>query len=311
MQELKCTAEAPRALRWIFYLLSVVCVLMLGCGRANDGGDTANPKTGKFQKAAEPTTEEAADTRPVIVAFGDSLTAGLGVHEAENYPAKLQKKLDDAGYKYRVINAGVSGDTSSQGLNRLSAILSLHAKIVILELGANDGLRGIPVEETKRNLESIVRSLKESGAKVLLAGMKMPPNYGSLYGRAFERIFTDLAKQDGVGLIPFFLDGVGGRANLNQDDGIHPTAKGYDTVTENVWRALKPVLDQLGALFLFGAQLRQFIHKDLSIFRNRVGPMEQDAPRQNIFSVERMIGVVVRSEGAAFYGQSREYATAS
>jgi acyl-CoA thioesterase I len=215
---------------------------MLACGRSRSSNNAAPPETRVAKKAAEPTMQGAVDARPVIVTFGNSLTAGLGVDEAENYPAKLQEKLDSAGYKYRVINAGVSGDTSSQGLNRLSAILSLHARIVILELGANDGLRGIPVEETRRNLESIVRSLKESGAKVLLAGMKMPPNYGQLYGRAFEGIFTDLAKADGVGLIPFFLDGVGGKADLNQQDGIHPTTQGYDIVVENVWQALKPML---------------------------------------------------------------------
>lgn len=216
--------------------------MIFGCGRSDTREATTPPKTSVSLPATEPEMKEVVDTRPVIVAFGNSLTVGLGVEERENYPAKLQKKLDDAGYEYRVVNAGVSGDTSSQGLNRLSAVLSLNAKIVILELGANDGLRGIPVEETRRNLESIIRSLKDNGARILLAGMKMPPNYGSLYGQAFESIFTDLAKEDGVHLIPFFLEGVGGNADLNRDDGIHPNARGYDIVTENVWQALKPML---------------------------------------------------------------------
>jgi len=228
--------------RWIAYSFLLACSFSFACGRSKNSSDATPPETAAAPKAAEPAIQEAEDTRPLIVAFGNSLTAGLGVDEADNYPSKLQEKLDAAGYKYRVINAGVSGDTSSQGLNRLNAILSLKAKVVILELGANDGLRGIPVEETRRNLEAIVRSLKDGGAKVLLAGMKMPPNYGTLYLHAFEGIFTDLANKDGVSLIPFFLEGVGGRADLNQSDGIHPTAKGYDIVTENIWRVLKPIL---------------------------------------------------------------------
>jgi len=227
---------------WIVFGLLIFCLMIFGCGRSDTREATTPPESGVSLPATEPEIKEVVDTRPVIVAFGNSLTAGLGVEERENYPAKLQKKLDDAGYEYRVVNAGVSGDTSAQGLNRLSAILSLKAKIVILELGANDGLRGIPVEETKRNLESIIRSLEDNGAKILLAGMKMPPNYGPLYGQAFESIFTDLAKADDVHLIPFFLEGVGGNADLNREDGIHPNARGYDIVTENVWQALKPML---------------------------------------------------------------------
>jgi len=228
--------------RWIVFILLVACVLTIACGWSGNTSGSISPKSKVSLPAAEPQIKETEDVRPVIVAFGNSLTAGHGVEESENYPTKLQKKLDDAGYKYRIINAGVSGDTSAQGLNRLSAILSLHAKIVILELGANDGLRGIPVEETRRNLGSIARSLKDGGAEVLLAGMRMPPNYGTLYGRAFEGIFTELAKERGVRLLPFFLDGVGGKAELNQEDGIHPTGKGYDIIAENVWRALKPML---------------------------------------------------------------------
>jgi len=228
--------------RWIVDVLLLVCLLAPACGRSRRSSDATAPEPDASRQAAEPDLKETEDPRPVIVAFGNSLTAGAGVNPAENYPAKLQKKLDAAGYQFRVINAGISGETSSQGLNRLNAVLSLHAAVVILELGANDGLRGIPVEETRRNLEAIVRGLKGSGAKVLLAGMKMPPNYGSLYGRAYEGIFTDLAEKENVALIPFFLDGVGGEAELNQDDGVHPTARGYDIVTENVWRALKPML---------------------------------------------------------------------
>jgi len=185
---------------------------------------------------------EDQDDRPVIVAFGNSLTAGSGVDPDQNYPAKLQAKIDAAGYRYRVVNAGVSGDTSSQGLNRMQAIHALRPAIAIVEFGANDGLRGLPIETTRRNLAAIIAHLQSAGAKVVLAGMEIPPNYGPQYTSSFRKIFVDLAKQYRVTLIPFFLDGVGGRAELNQDDGIHPTAEGYGVVVENVWKALRPLL---------------------------------------------------------------------
>jgi acyl-CoA thioesterase-1 len=182
------------------------------------------------------------DLRPVIVAYGNSLTAGQGVHPDMNYPAKLQAKLDAAGYRYRVVNAGVSGDTSSQGLNRVQSVVALQPAIVIVEFGANDGLRGMPADTTSQNLAAIVSRLQSSGATVILAGMQIPPNYGPQYTSAFRRVYPDIAKRYKVALIPFFLEGVGGRQELNQDDGIHPTAEGYDIVVENVWKALKPLL---------------------------------------------------------------------
>lgn len=182
------------------------------------------------------------DLRPVISAFGDSLTAGSGVSAEQNYPYKLQKKIDNVGYRYRVVNAGVSGDTSSQGLARISAVIEHHPAITIVEFGANDGLRGMPLEATASNLSEIVSRLKLSGSKVLLAGMQIPPNYGPQYTGAFRYIFPDLAKRQGITLIPFFLEGVGGRPELNQEDGLHPTSDGYDIVVENVWRILEPLL---------------------------------------------------------------------
>jgi acyl-CoA thioesterase-1 len=182
------------------------------------------------------------DKRPIIVAFGNSLTAGSGVDPMENYPSKLQARIDAAGYRYRVVNAGVSGDTSSQGLNRLRNVIALRPAIAIVELGANDGLRGLPVEVTRQNLVAIVSGLQSAGAKVLLAGMRMPPNYGPGYTASFRKIFTDVAEQCKASLIPFFLEGVGGHQELNQADGIHPTAEGYDVVVENVWKVLEPLL---------------------------------------------------------------------
>jgi acyl-CoA thioesterase-1 len=177
--------------------------------------------------------------------LGDSLTAGLGVDPSESYPAKLQQKLDAAGYHYRVVNAGVSGDTSAQGLNRVDAVRALHPAIAIVALGANDGLRGIPVEQTRRNLDAIITVLRKDGAKVVLAGMQLPPNLGPVYTNQFRDMFRDLAKARNTPLVPFLLEGVGGRRDLNQEDGVHPTAAGYDIVAENVWRTLKPQLDSL------------------------------------------------------------------
>lgn len=185
-----------------------------------------------------------ADSRPRIVAFGDSLTAGLGVQVDESYPAQLQRRLDSLGYHYRVINAGVSGDTTAGGLRRVSWILNSKPELVILELGANDGLRGIPVDETQQNLRQIVRRLQEAQVTVILAGMKLPPNYGQDYTTRFEAMYRTLAKEHQVAFIPFFLEGVGGSALLNQADGLHPTSEGYKVVVEHLLKVLSPMLSE-------------------------------------------------------------------
>jgi acyl-CoA thioesterase-1 len=185
---------------------------------------------------------EKEDARPIIVALGNSLTAGNGVDDTQSYPSKLQRRLDAAGYKYRVINAGISGETSAQGLDRVEPVIALHPTIVIVELGANDGLRGLPIETTRRNIAAVVSRCQSAGAKVILAGMEMPPNYGPQYTGAFRNVFRNVASEYHAALVPFFLEGVGGHPELNQDDGIHPTAEGYDIVVENVWKVLKPLL---------------------------------------------------------------------
>ncbi|MBI5673168.1 MAG: arylesterase [Nitrospirae bacterium] len=186
----------------------------------------------------------ASDTRPRIVAFGDSLTAGLGVQADESYPAQLQRRLDSLGYHYRVINAGVSGDTTAGGLRRVPWILNNKPELVILELGANDGLRGLPVDQTQSNLRQIIRQLQESGTTVVLAGMKLPPNYGQHYTASFEAMYRMLAKECQLLLIPFFLEGVGGSSALNQADGIHPTKEGYEVIVTQVLRVLRPLLNE-------------------------------------------------------------------
>jgi acyl-CoA thioesterase-1 len=187
----------------------------------------------------------ASDTRPRIVAFGDSLTAGLGVQADESYPAQLQRRLDSLDYHYRVINAGVSGDTTAGGLRRVPWILNNKPELVILELGANDGLRGLPVDQTKKNLRQIIRQLQEAGTTVVLAGMKLPPNYGQDYTASFEAMYQMLAKECHLPLIHFFLEGVGGSSSLNQADGIHPTKEGYEVIVEQVLNVIRPVLNEL------------------------------------------------------------------
>jgi acyl-CoA thioesterase I len=189
-----------------------------------------------------PCSPKNPDSRPIIIAFGDSLTEGAGVDPAQNYPSKLQAKIDGAGYEYKVVNAGISGETSAQGLDRIQAVVNLHPKIVIVELGANDGLLGMPVEATRKNLIVIIELLQSSGAKIILAGMRVPPNYGLQHSNAFRDMFNEIAEQCRIPLIPFFLESVARRPELNQDDGKHPTAEGYDIIVEHVWKALQPLL---------------------------------------------------------------------
>jgi len=179
---------------------------------------------------------------PVVVALGDSLTAGFGVPEEASYPARLQAKLRREGYPHNVVNAGVNGDTTAGGVRRIRWLLRLDPEIVILELGANDGLRGLPLEEIHANLEKIILVCRDEGIQVLLAGMKVPPNYGEHYARGFEEVFSRLAREYELPFIPFFLEGVAAQKGLTQGDGIHPEAEGYAVVTETVWRHLSPLI---------------------------------------------------------------------
>ncbi len=179
---------------------------------------------------------------PVILAFGDSLTAGFGVNMRGSYPARLQRLLDEKGYHYKVVNAGVSGDTTAGGVARISWVLQHEPKIVILELGANDGLRGLPISEMRKNLGTIIEICQKKGAKVLLAGMEITPNLGAEYSKDFRESFILLAKQYEVPLIPFFLENVAARPELTQPDGVHPLANGYAIVTQTVFQYLKPML---------------------------------------------------------------------
>lgn len=178
----------------------------------------------------------------VIVAFGDSLTAGLGVPADQAYPARLGERLRREGYEYRVVNAGVSGDTTAGGLRRVDWALRLEPEIVILELGVNDALRGQSLVSVRANLDELVRRFQAAGARVLVAGMRLPPNYGTRYAEDFRRLFREVARARNAPLMPFFLEGVGAVPRLNQADGIHPTAEGYAIVVERLWPYLAPLL---------------------------------------------------------------------
>ena len=186
----------------------------------------------------------STDTRPLIVAFGDSLTSGLGVAPEDSYPSQLQRRLTTDGYQYRVVNAGVSGDTTAGGLRRISWVLRSRPQLIILELGANDGLRGLSLGDTKTNLERIIQACRRASVSVVLAGMKLPPNYGADYTNRFEAIYPALAHDHQLTLIPFFLDGVAGSVLLNQADGIHPTGEGYRIIAEKVFETVKPLLER-------------------------------------------------------------------
>ena len=178
----------------------------------------------------------------VIVVLGDSLTAGLGVTADEAFPARLQERLRREGYAYRVVNAGVSGDTTAGGLRRVDWVLRARPAVVVVALGANDGLRGLPVSQLKANLRAIVERLTGQGARVLLAGMRVPPNYGDRYAREYAEAFADVARREKTPLMPFLLDGVGAEARLNQPDGIHPNAAGHQVIADRLWPYLKPLL---------------------------------------------------------------------
>jgi acyl-CoA thioesterase-1 len=198
---------------------------------------TAAPKAPVVAAPAAP-----VDSRPVIVAFGDSLSAGYGANSGESYPDYLQQLLDRRGYRYRVVNQGISGDTTMGGRFRTAAALELKPEIVILELGGNDGLRGLPIKQTRENMETMVAEFTKAGAKVLIAGITLPPNYGADYIRDFERIFADTATKYRVPRIPFLLETVIAAPGAMQADGIHPTAKGNEQVAAYVLRYLEPML---------------------------------------------------------------------
>lgn len=212
-------------------------LLALGCGEA----ETAPPPAESAEAAAE-----AVDDRPVVLFLGTSLTAGAGLPSDEAYPALIQQRMDDAGFAYRAINAGVGGDTAAGGLARIDWLLNLPVAVLVLELGVNDMLRGHDAASTAEALDAIVARTRAAHprSRLVVAGMRGAPNLGRAYVEEFEAIYPELARRyDGV-LIPFILEGVAGDPELNQPDGIHPTALGQQILADTVWEALAPVLEE-------------------------------------------------------------------
>jgi len=235
----------PRS-RWFVLLLFIL--LPSACRNAPDVQRTpASEAPAPPQAPHPPAPPSDATGRPHIVALGDSLTAGLGLLETQSYPSLLQQKLDTEGYRFEVVSAGVSGDTSAAGLARADWALQGDVRIVILELGANDGLRGLPPDQMQKNLAQIIERAQQKHASVLLLGMQAPPNYGPEYASSFRRVYTDLAGQYRIALVPFMLDKVAAIATLNQSDGIHPNIEGTQIVAETIWKALKPMVDAVSA----------------------------------------------------------------
>jgi acyl-CoA thioesterase-1 len=223
------------------FLLGVT--LLWGCGGTAEEREAPAPAPApSAERPAAPSSPTVS--RPRVVVLGDSLTAGLGLPETEAYPALLQQKIDAAGYPFQVVNAGVSGDTTAGGLRRLDWSLEGDVRVLILALGANDGLRGLPVSQMKANMERVITAAKARGITVILAGMEAPPNYGAEYTAGFRNVYRDLAREHDLVLIPFLLDRVAGISALNQGDGIHPNRQGAAIMADTVWNALRPVLER-------------------------------------------------------------------
>jgi acyl-CoA thioesterase I len=232
-------------MQFCYYITQIVAALSLVFGLAAP------------LKAAESTS--AADIRTIAV-LGDSLAAGYGLEPTLAFPALLQKKVDHEGWKFRVVNAGVSGDTSAGGLRRLDWLLKRRVDVLIIELGGNDGLRGLSTAALKKNLQAIVERTREKypAAQIVIAGMKMPANFGD-YAVEFARVYSDVAKEHNAALVPFLLEGVGGRPELNLPDRIHPTAEGHKILAENVWTVLKPILAKASGQSVAASQPRTSI----------------------------------------------------
>ncbi|MDR9419588.1 arylesterase [Gracilimonas sp.] len=186
-----------------------------------------------------------ADTQTILF-FGDSITAGLGVDKSQAFPALIQQKIDSAGFNYEAVNAGLSGETSAGGLRRIEWVLQREIDVMVLELGGNDGLRGIDLSDTKSNLQQLINKVetKYPDVQIILAGMQVPPNLGQEYTRQFEIMYPELAEENELPLIPMIMDKIGGSEDLMQGDGIHPTPEGHQVIAETVWEKLEPMLDK-------------------------------------------------------------------
>lgn len=227
----------------------IICVAFLfSCGKTKaEKSEITTSEENDIEATTPTSTVEATSKDPTILLFGDSITAGYGLDDVNDaYPGIVQEKIDSLGYNYTVINSGVSGETSAGGKSRISWIMKQNVDIFLLELGANDGLRGLPLSQTKSNLQYIIDTVKEKSpdTQIILAGMQLPPNMGQDYTKEFQHLYVDLAESNSVTFIPFILENVGGIEDLNQSDGIHPTEDGHQIVANTVWEVLQPMLEK-------------------------------------------------------------------
>jgi acyl-CoA thioesterase-1 len=229
----------------IKFMSSIILLGMLSaCGNNHDKDKTAAAMANAKPSEAAPMATDIKAKVQNILFFGTSLTAGYGLDPAEAYPALIQKKIDSLDLPYKVINGGLSGETSAAGKSRIDWLLKQPIAVFVLELGANDGLRGLSVTQTSANLQAVIDKVKAKypNVKMVMAGMQMPPNMGAKYTADFKAVFSNLAQKNQMVFVPFLLEGVGGVAKLNQEDGIHPTAEGQQILAENVWKKLKAEL---------------------------------------------------------------------
>lgn len=232
------SSKATRILLMFCYIL--LLATSISCRESNNKKKITSSEESETVDSLQATTSKDK----VILFFGNSLTAGMGLDVEEAFPAVIQRKVDSLGLSYKVVNAGLSGETTASGKNRVVWILNQKVDVFVLELGANDGLRGIPVSETKKNLQAIIDIVREKNpeTKIILAGMQMPPNLGEDYTTEFKTVFPKLAEKNNIELIPFLLENVAGIPELNQSDGIHPTVEGQKILAENVWVVLEDIL---------------------------------------------------------------------
>ncbi|MGE3401434.1 MAG: arylesterase [Vicinamibacterales bacterium] len=230
---------------WFLPLVAVLLFTACSADGPREAAVAEQPVTTGTADASSPSLPvPPAEGLPRIVFLGDSLTAGLGLQPVESIPSLVQQRLNDEGYRYEVINAGVSGDTSAGGLRRLDYSLQGPVELLVVELGANDGLRGLPISQLKENLTQVITTARRRGITVVLTGMEAPPNYGEAYTSEFRGVYRELASEQHVPFVPFFLEGVAGDPALNQRDGIHPNAEGARIISELMFNAIEPLLEK-------------------------------------------------------------------